>query len=1167
MNERFDVDGQAIGIKSSKISDATSMKRRAYFSALVLMSSLIADITPTAAEELPHITAAEAPLFSGRWDFVPTIAPDVVPVDIVALPSGDVWIATGGSILRRQAGQSAFFVGHWADGRDAPPPSIIAYDMIALDHDRVLVSTIWREIFIAGPEGLVDVNLRDISGAYTFANLPDGRLALAESDIRMDDTVADSIAAMTGRDVFFAGTAEALAVVEDQLFAIMDGTLTPVDIATGERGTRLEFADIGVGISAARSTGDGRLLVATTPHYNGEGCYIVDPHGHRATVKVYDGACYDFVEVAPDDFWASTSEGIFRFDGAEWLRYFSNAPNGLGGQAMFATTETGSLWVASTIGLWRHYLHTRQIHSPASGQIVDLHRDGQGHLFLADETRAVYLRDGESWRRLLPERQNGTYSRLPRMADGPGGAVIILHPDGLFRFDGTDPVRLTDGPTNTNTVAPTTLAVCPDGTVFVGFAWSTDVERLDGQRWIRDYYLAPNVGGSAIADLDCDANGFLWALGPKTVAVRTPEGHWHESDSFELRSNAKGNFFGALLPHSLDQAVTAWGPWGSSVEVSLSGETLVARAVPLGPEAPYIFYDAERYGENSAVLTDKGVHLWKGERLVRIALVEERLQRVATAMAGAVADDGAFGFEMVIGSGGELFVVAPVLHRPSLDLKGPPSVDVRVPFATLEFDLDERAYSPEEGSLQVDILDPLPAGFEKTIRPDGVVSLTGLPPDRSVSFSARFTDAAGQVSGPVSGTLLYDRPLEQDPRTWIAAFVILLLALILLARSPALVDLLVRRFGRRQWRVLLGPIDRKVTLTRDEAGHLRGEMTADGATLKLSTRSQMPIPLSELIDATKRVGILTAATATPTGRKAFSNALDKLACDLTATLPEALAFELQSLSGKSLMLDLGRDLAALPWDCLNGHKGSRIIAANQLSRVVRSDRVAVHAGLTGRLRAAVFTADAGDAPEAAIWADERDFVTRAFRKAGVLSVDHISGVNSDLQLGDWLDGVDIVHFTGHASLGGEGTAHFWYAADRSFGPSDIRRCLESIKNPPALVFINACGSLEQNVDLGGAALAGLATPFLEVGTTVIGTQWPVQTIFANELAVAFYSHALPPANALLWRWIRRRPLEGQSFSDALSEARRLLMRRRPETDPTWSAYTIYGDPTARLSLS
>lgn len=1133
----------------------------------VLIFGLLFGAVSCLANEIPSIDDAKSPLFTGRWDFVPTIAPDDVPVEIVALNSGDVWIATGGSILRRPAGQSASLVAHWADGRDEPPPSIIAQNMIALDDDRVLVSTIWREVFIAGPDGLIDVKRRANRGSYSFANLPNGRIALARSDHRMDENVADSIAALAGRDVLFAGTAEALVVVGSRLFAIIDGTLSRVDTTTGKRGVPFKFADIRAGIAAARPTKDGRILVSATPHYKGEGCYIVDPDGQRETAKIFEGACYDFVELASDDIWASTSDGVFRYDGVKWLQYFENSPNGLGGQAIFATTKTGSLWVASTYGLWRHYLHTRQIHSPASGKIVDLYRDGQGRLFLSDETGAVYVRDDRKWRQLLPARQDGPYSRLPQFAAGPNQSVIVLHPDGLFRIDGATSARLADGPRNTNTISPTTLAVCPDGKVFAGLAWSTDVERLDGQRWITDYSLAPNNGGSAIADLDCDANGFLWALGARTIAVRTPAGYWHETESFELRSNAKGNLYGTILPDGKGQTATVWGPWGAAVEVSFEGKVLSASAVPLSSEAPYIFYDAQRYSDRAAVLTDKGVYLWTGKQLRRVALVEERLQRVATAMAGAIADDSAFGFRMVVGSDGALFVVSPELHPPSLSLKGSTSVDVDVPFASLDFNLDDRAYRPDEGILKIDFLNPLPAGFEQTVEPGGVVRVTGLPPDRSLSFSANFTDAAGQVSKPVTGTLFYDRPLGQDPRAWVAAVVLLLLALVLLARSPVVIDFLIRRFGRRRWQVLLSPVDRTVSLTQDESGHLQGEMSADGATLKLSARSDAPIPFAELVESTRLLGALTEATATPAGRQAFSEALDTLACDLTSTLPKALAFELQSLTGKSLMLDLGRNLAALPWDSLNGHGGERIIAANRMSRVVRSDRMAVHDGVSGQLRAAIFTADAGDVPEAENWRLERELVTRAFHRAGVMNVDQYFGRDGGTQLQDWLNGADIVHFTGHASLGADGTAQFWYTSDSSIGPSDIRKSLNAIKHPPALVFINACGSLEQNVELGGAALAGLATPFLEVGTTVIGTQWPVQTVFANELAVAFYSHALPPANALLWRWVRRRPLEGKTFAEALCVARSGLMRRRPETDPTWSAYTIYGDPTARLSLS
>jgi len=1133
--------------------------------ALFVIAGLSASTIPAAAGDIPPVTDAVAPLFTGRWDFVPTIAPDALPVDVVVVPSGDVWIATEGALLRRTAGQSAVLVSYWADGSDAPLPSIIAHDMIAIDDERVLVSTIWREVFVAGPEGLVEVSPRDVRGAYSFVNLPDGRIAVAENDIRMDDTVVHRIEAATGREALFAGTGEALAVVGNQLFSVSDGTLTRVDSATGERGARLEYADVEAGISAMRPTEDGRLLIAATPHYKGEGCYLVDPGGKRETIKLFDGACYDIVQVGADDFWASTSNGIFRFDGSRWYRYFSDAPNGLGRQAKFARTETGSLWVASTLGLWRHYIHTRQVQSPADGRIKDLHRDRKGRLFLSDATGAVYLRDGNIWRQLLPKRHVVTYSRLPRMADGPDGSVMILHPDGLFRLDGDSLVKMADAPATTNTVAPATFAVCPDGTAFVGFAWSTDVQRLDGKSWIRDNSLAGRTGGSATADLDCDAEGYLWALGTETVAMRARDGKWYESETFDLRSNAKANLFGTLLPNG-NKTATAWGPWGSAVEVSLAGEALSSRDITLGPEAPYIFHDAERYGATAAVLTDRGVYLWNGEQLRRLPLVEERLQRVATAMAGAPDDDTAFGFRLAVGSGGALFDVAPKAYRPQLGLNGPSDVIVRDRFATLAFDLDDRAYPVADGVLEIAFTGSVPEGFARTVRTDGRVSLTGLPPDQTLTFSARFTDAAGQISAPVTGTVFYDRPLEENPIAWAAIAFAVVIGLVMLARSPAAVDLVVRRFGRRRWQVVRGTVDRTVTLTRDDAGHLRGEISAEGATLKLAAESDAPFAIDSLKAEVRHLSFLTGSTRTSEGQKTFSRALDAHGRSLTSSLPDTMAFELQSLSDKTIVLDLERDLAAFPWDCMIARGGSQIFASNWISRVVRTDRVAAHGGLTGKLRAAVFTADAGSAPEARVWGRESDFVIRALKSAGVLQVSHLSSGKGGMRLEDWLDGTDIVHFTGHASVESDGLVRFWYAPEGWIGADQIRSCLNECVNPPALVFINACGSLGQTVDIGGAALAGLATPFLEVGATVIGTQWPVQTVFSHELAIAFYERALPPANSLVWRLLRRRPLEGMPFARALGDARRQMMRRRPATDPTWSSYTIYGDPTAKLSL-
>ena len=1111
---------------------------------------------------------AELPPFQGRWDFIPTVGPDSMPAEVAVTPDGAVWIAGNGGILRRARGESALIVDHWADGRDGPVPVIIAHDMIVLDLERVLVSTIWREIYVAGPRGIEEISPRGIRGRFSFADLQDGRLAIGLDDRRIDNKFAATVGEMLSRNVIFVRGVERLVVAGGKLFGINDGSLVQIDPETGVIVERARYSNRSDSIDSARAMGDGRIMIATTPHYGPGGCYVVDPSAPSQAELLFEGSCYDLVALESGDVWASTSEGIYRLLGNRWQRYFSNNINGIGRAGKFAVTQTGSLWTATTFGLWRHYLHTRQRPAPELEGLSALRRDSAGRLLAGYASGAVYLKEEGAWRPILPAEEQHTYSRLP-IFEGPlDGAVAILHPGGLFRLDEEGLTRTADAPTASVQTAPASFAVCPDESVFVGLAWSGTVLRLLDGRWLPDNTLHQSIGGNAISDLACDASGNLWALGTESVGLRTADGRWSETDPLPLRSNAKGNLYGALLPEANSVGVTAWGPWGYPVVVRPDGNGLTNRVIEVSAELPYVFRDALRVGRSELVLTDGGVYLWQEEELARLPLVEERLQRVVSAI-NARADEGsAFGFSIDLAADAALFSVMPTRYRPELAARHPIEASVDRPSAKLEFLLDGRAYPAEEGQLGIVFHPPL-SRDGLTIRPDGIVTVTGLEPDLLYRYEAQFIDAAGQASKRVTGTLLFDRPFWLNPFAWAAGTILFLVSLFMLARSPVVLDLLIRRFGRRRWQVVFGTVDRRIEVYRDDEGRLRSELSATGATLNLAARSSSVFPLKRLEDLTRSMTGLALASNTPSGKQIFSDALATLSGELNSALPPELIFELQSIEeNKSILLEISRDLSGLPWDMLQGRDAAPLFASSNVSRVIRTDRFARHPGLGGRLTAAIFVAESSGR-EQAIWRAERDRVKVAMRSAGVLDVKTPEGKEGFLSFEHWLSGSDIIHFLGHASTDRDsgGSARFWYGLELAIDAERLREALSHVAHPPALVFMNACGTLAQENDLGGAALAGLATPFLEVGSTFIGTQWPVQTAFASDLAVEFYARALPPPNSLLWRWLRRQPLDGMTFAKALADARRTLLSRGPATDPTWSAYAIFGEPTVRLSLS
>ena len=96
------------------------------------------------------------------------------------------------------------------------------------------------------------------------------------------------------------------------------------------------------------------------------------------------------------------------------------------------------------------------------------------------------------------------------------------------------------------------------------------------------------------------------------------------------------------------------------------------------------------------------------------------------------------------------------------------------------------------------------------------------------------------------------------------------------------------------------------------------------------------------------------------------------------------------------------------------------------------------------------------------------------------------------------------------------------------------------------VFINACRSASLTATYN--RLDGWATKFLEAGAAAfIGSLWAVSDETAREFARELY----------------RKLLAGGSLGEAVMSARRTAASQ--PGDPTWLAYTVYGDPRARIS--
>jgi hypothetical protein len=100
----------------------------------------------------------------------------------------------------------------------------------------------------------------------------------------------------------------------------------------------------------------------------------------------------------------------------------------------------------------------------------------------------------------------------------------------------------------------------------------------------------------------------------------------------------------------------------------------------------------------------------------------------------------------------------------------------------------------------------------------------------------------------------------------------------------------------------------------------------------------------------------------------------------------------------------------------------------------------------------------------------------------------------------------------------------------------------------AVVFLNACHTAQLDFALTG--LGGWATRLVrDLGVSAfIGTLWRVQDELAAEFAIHFYE----------------RLRDGQTLGEALHAARLHLKGLAP-ANPTWLAYTLYGDPAGMVT--
>ena len=142
----------------------------------------------------------------------------------------------------------------------------------------------------------------------------------------------------------------------------------------------------------------------------------------------------------------------------------------------------------------------------------------------------------------------------------------------------------------------------------------------------------------------------------------------------------------------------------------------------------------------------------------------------------------------------------------------------------------------------------------------------------------------------------------------------------------------------------------------------------------------------------------------------------------------------------------------------------------------------------------------------------------------------------------------LLHFSGHNRFNSrEGSS---IMLDTPFTPTFLTTAASdrTLAHTAPVVFINSCGSLSEAPSYN--ELDGWARKFMDAGAAAcIGSLWNVSDSAAMDFAQEFYG----------------RLIKGDPLGKAVMTARRSVAADL--SDPTWLAYSVYGNPQAKIDLS
>ncbi|MHA2250780.1 MAG: C25 family cysteine peptidase [Candidatus Kariarchaeaceae archaeon] len=279
----------------------------------------------------------------------------------------------------------------------------------------------------------------------------------------------------------------------------------------------------------------------------------------------------------------------------------------------------------------------------------------------------------------------------------------------------------------------------------------------------------------------------------------------------------------------------------------------------------------------------------------------------------------------------------------------------------------------------------------------------------------------------------------------------------------------------------------------------------------------------------------------------------------------------------SISFFIDEDLARIPWELVDlGLKGG-ILLRNPIGRIILSDELSSKIRRESDDEFRILIVIGPDniqgnqvektAPYWDITLKLSDMLTQLFReKNAMVTVLEYPNVTKGKILTELEKGIyDVVHFLGHGFIGeidGEVKTGLIGIDDQNLEvinlitAQDINQALTNAPETPFLFFAHAC-SIGQHMksDFKDTQSVGLAATLIRNNVNFIGAHWNVTENGSDIFARTLYRELLVNPS--------------QPLGNLVLKARNEVLQSRNREDPNfeWLAFTLNGDPMARINFS